>query len=279
MSVFNKLQFSKDKHIKNNSIVLMNDDINMTILDEKTFPSNIKEVTIESNKNADFMIVLRSTSNDVKYRIMPHTKGKIVLLCETESVNVKRQLILEDNAEITFIFPDFSAGDRIISFETVLRGRNAKADWNLSTFSSNNEKKEFNISFSHYGEASNADMKNYGVLLDAGTLIFSGNSTIYEDVKGAETHQTARIIVFDPNGKAEANPNLNIYHNDVIAASHAATVGKVNDEHLYYLGARGLDELAAKKLITKGYLQPIIELIDDDTLKDKLLYDLEGILQ
>ena len=134
------------------------------------------------------------------------------------------------------------------------------------------------VAIDQNGISSNADMKNYGVLLDGGTLIFSGNSTIYEDVKGAETHQTARIIVFDPDGKAEANPNLNIYHNDVIAASHAATVGKVNDEHLYYLGSRGLDEFDAKKLITKGYLQPIIELIDDDTLKDKLLHDLEGIL-
>ncbi|HZJ89815.1 MAG TPA: SufD family Fe-S cluster assembly protein [Bacilli bacterium] len=278
MSVFKKLNFNAQTASKNGVLSLKNNDLNATIVDEKTLPANVNEIILESHKPVDFIVILRSKMPELKYVVKANTSGKIVLICETENVQVKRQLILEDDASITFVFPDFSSGDRIIDFETVLVGKNAVADWNLSTFSNNKEQKDFNISFSHYGHASNADMKNYGVLLDGGTLIFSGNSTIYEHVKGAETHQTARIIVFDPDGKAEANPNLNIYHNDVIAASHAATVGKVNDEHLYYLGSRGLDEFDAKKLITKGYLQPIIELIDDDTLKDKLLHDLEGIL-
>lgn len=278
MSVFKKLNFNAQNHGETDVLLLKNNELNATIIDEEALPTNINEIVFESHKPVDLIVILRSKMPELKYTVKPHTSGKIILICETENVKVKRQLILEDDTKITFVFPDFSSGDRLIDFETVLVGKNAVADWNLSTFSNNKEQKDFNISFSHYGHASNANMKNYGVLLDGGTLVFSGNSTIYEDVKGAETHQTARIIVFDPDGKAEANPNLNIYHNDVIAASHAATVGKVNDEHLYYLGSRGLDELDAKKLITKGYLQPIIELIDDDTLRDKLLHDLEEIL-
>ena len=121
-------------------------------------------------------------------------------------------------------------------------------------------------------------MQNYGVVLNQSTLIFTGDSTIYEDVKDAETHQTARIIVFDEGSKAQADPILNIYHNDVVAASHAATVGRVNAEHLYYLNSRGLTELEAKQIITKGYLMPILGLIDDDGLKEKFTNLLEGVI-
>lgn len=278
MSTFTKLTNLESK-IKSGVLTLKHNDIFNTIFDEKNLTKDVNEVVLESSKNIDFMIVLRSTTHQVKYIVKPHTQGKIILISEDENVVINRVLSLEENAQITFVYPDFSRGNRTIDFETVLVGRNAKADWNLSTYSNNKALKNFNISFSHYGAGSSADMKNYGVLLDGGTLIFSGNSTIYEDVKGAETHQTARIIVFDPDGKAEANPNLNIYHNDVIAASHAATVGKVNDEHLYYLGTRGLDEIAARRLITKGYLQPIVELIDDEALKARLLTDLEEVLR
>ena len=55
-------------------------------------------------------------------------------------------------------------------------------------------------------------------------------------------------------------------------------MGRVNAEHLYYLNSRGLTELEAKQLITKGYLLPIINYIDDDTLKERFIAELEGVI-
>lgn len=279
MSTFEKinseLMLSEQKE---KSITLKDPFLDLKTLDEHLLPDVVEEVVLVSVKPIDLVIWLRTTSKHINYLIKAHTTGRIVFYLDEEEVNVTRTIVLEDNTDITFVCPDFNQGHRLLNIETKLNGTNAKSDWNLATYASKSFKKTFNISFSHYGDGSVADMKNYGVILDKSKLVFSGNSTIFENVKGCETHQTARIIVFDQGGVAQAEPNLNIYHNDVIAASHAATVGKINADHLYYLNTRGIDDLMAKRLITKGYLQPIMNYIEDDELKAKLLRQLEEVL-
>ncbi|MFA7449342.1 MAG: SufD family Fe-S cluster assembly protein [Bacilli bacterium] len=277
MSKFNQLKVS-EKHLENGVLTLSNNDVYYQILDENDLPKTANSITLKSQKDIDFVIVLRSKAMLITYVIDKYTRGKIVFVCENEDVVINREIHLLEGVEIELIVPDFSAGNRMFNIETKLLGERAKANWHLSSYSQNTDKKVFKISFSHFGAKSYADMQNYGVVLDQSTLIFTGDSTIYEEVKGAETHQTARIIVFDEGSVAQADPILNIYHNDVIAASHAATVGRVNAEHLYYLNSRGLTELEAKQLITKGYLLPIINFIDDDGLKERFIAELEGVI-
>ena len=60
-----------------------------------------------------------------------------------------------------------------------------------------------------------------------------------------------------------------IDENDV-EASHAAVVGKINEEHIFYLCSRGLGEEEAKRLITLGYLNPIIAYFDDQRIKEDI---------
>lgn len=277
MSKFNQLNIS-EKHLQNGVLTLSNNDTYYHILDEKDLPNEVSKIILKSQKDIDFVIVLRSKTDLITYIIDKWARGKIVFICENEDVVINREIHLLEGVEIDLIVPDFSAGNRKFNIETKLLGERSKANWHLSSYSQNTDKKVFKISFSHFGAKSYADMQNYGVVLDQSTLIFTGDSTIYEEVKGAETHQTARIIVFDEGSVAQADPILNIYHNDVIAASHAATVGRVNAEHLYYLNSRGLTELEAKQLITKGYLLPIINYIDDDTLKERFIAELEGVI-
>lgn len=277
MSNFNILKVS-EKHIKKDVLLIENNDLFYHVFDEKDLPSDITNITLKSQKDVDFVVVLRTKSPLITYNIAPYTRGKIIFVCENEDVKTSREIHLQEGAEIDLIVPDFSAGNRALNIETKLLGKGARSNWHLSSYSQNNDKKVFKISFSHFADKSFADMHNYGVVLDQSTLIFTGDSTIYEAVKGAETHQTARIIVFDEGSTAQADPILNIYHNDVIAASHAATVGRVNAEHLYYLNSRGLTELEAKQLITKGYLLPIINYIDDEEFKEKFIAQLEGVI-
>ncbi|MFA5659871.1 MAG: SufD family Fe-S cluster assembly protein [Bacilli bacterium] len=259
-------------------LTLVDHDLVGHVFDEQTLPEQITKVVLKSKRDIDFVVVLRSKSQFVTYEVAPYTKGKILFYCEHENVEIKREIILLDGTQLKMIVPDFTSGNRLLNIETKLIGVDSRANWHLASFSMNEDKKKFKISFSHYGAKSFADMQNYGVVLNQSTLIFTGDSTIYEEVKGAETHQTARIIVFDAGSRAQADPILNIYHNDVIAASHAATVGRVNAEHLYYLNTRGLTENEAKQLITKGYLMPILDEIDDEGLHQKFSSLLEGVI-
>ena len=73
-------------------------------------------------------------------------------------------------------------------------------------------------------------------------------------------------MVFDPNSDAIAKPILKIDEND-IEASHAAAVGKISDEQIFYLTSRGLSNEEAKMLITLGYLKPIFKGFDEDKVE------------
>ena len=118
-------------------------------------------------------------------------------------------------------------------------------------------------------------MDNYGVTRDDGKLTFSGVCHILKGSSGSKAHQNAKVMVFDSLSNGVAKPILKIDEND-IEASHAAIVGKINDEHIFYLTSRGLSEEEAKRIITLGYLKPILKGFDDEDVKESIEKMIEG---
>jgi Fe-S cluster assembly scaffold protein SufB len=68
-----------------------------------------------------------------------------------------------------------------------------------------------------------------------------------------------RILLLDKQSSAVAEPKLEIENNDV-KASHAATVGKIDEDQLFYLESRGVNINEAKKLIVEGFLKEVEEV-------------------
>ncbi|MGL5915281.1 MAG: SufD family Fe-S cluster assembly protein, partial [Culicoidibacterales bacterium] len=81
-------------------------------------------------------------------------------------------------------------------------------------------------------------------------------------------------MVLDDGAKATTNPILLIDEHDV-TAGHAASVGRIDAETLYYLQSRGLTNQEANALVTLGFLMPLLESITDQTLREKLLQVIE----
>ncbi|HHT55050.1 MAG TPA: Fe-S cluster assembly protein SufD, partial [Acholeplasma sp.] len=69
----------------------------------------------------------------------------------------------------------------------------------------------------------------------------------------------------------EVNPILLIEEYDLKAAGHAATVGKLDEEMLFYLQSRGIPRKDAEKLIINGFIKPVIDEIKNDELKEKFV--------
>ena len=113
-------------------------------------------------------------------------------------------------------------------------------------------------------------MENYGVCKNSSDLEFLGDAIIKKGAKKATTKQSAKIVLFDKTCHAKASPKLCIYENDV-EASHGASEGQINPDHVYYLVSRGLTEEEAKKLITLGYLNPIVKYFNDEKIKKQIV--------
>lgn len=193
-----------------------------------------------------------------------------------ESVTMKETVCLKDNAICQSGYAELSDGSLDASYHYYLDGMGATAKVRMAILSKEQEKKHYEVLIQHNQPHTYGQMDNYGVCKDQGKLVIDGIGTITKGQSGSASHQTNKIMIFDPKCHASANPYLYIDEYDV-KASHAAGVGKMDEEHLYYLQSRGLTKKQAMQLITYGYLRPVIDVIDNEKMKERFESALEKV--
>ena len=226
-----------------------------------------QEINIQERENLDVLVNEISPNSSLNINIDKNAHLNIAFLNKNNANNVKITAKVRQNAKISLYFADFSSGENKVNVTLDLLEEGASADWHLSSLASEKDNKEFSIFVNHLAPQTFATSDNYGVCKDEGKLVFSGTSYINKGCVKSDTRQNAKIMVFDKDSIAIAKPILKIDENDLVAA-HSAVVGKINDEHLFYLTSRGLNEKEAKELIIYGYLKPIVKGFVDD--KDKV---------
>ena len=117
-------------------------------------------------------------------------------------------------------------------------------------------------------------MENYSIVLQGGRYRMEATGKIEKGARGAKSHQTSRALTFDAQQTATILPKLLIDENDV-EASHATTIGQMDENQMYYLQSRGLSEDEAIRLVTIGYLLPIARISDDPKLQEALAQEIE----
>jgi Fe-S cluster assembly protein SufD len=99
--------------------------------------------------------------------------------------------------------------------------------------------------------SSKTDIK--GVVSGSAQAFVTGTIKVLPAAKNTEAFLEERILLISENAKAEAVPNLEI-ETDQVHCSHAATVGKIDEEEIFYLQTRGISANLAKKMIASGFL-------------------------
>jgi Fe-S cluster assembly protein SufD len=74
-------------------------------------------------------------------------------------------------------------------------------------------------------------------------------------------------------------PNLEIETGKIAGAGHASASGRFDDLQLFYLMARGIDEVSAKKLVVRGFLSEIIQKIEIEEVEQRLISIIEAELE
>ncbi|HET6689678.1 MAG TPA: Fe-S cluster assembly protein SufD [Miltoncostaeaceae bacterium] len=108
-----------------------------------------------------------------------------------------------------------------------------------------------------------------GAIQDAAHTVFFGNLVVPPGAPGTDAYQTNRNLVLNDGARADTIPFLEIETAEV-KCSHAGAVGRVDDEHLFYLQSRGVPTAEAKRLIVMGFLQEVLEQVSLEELRDEL---------
>src|SRR5438477_10240673 len=78
--------------------------------------------------------------------------------------------------------------------------------------------------------------------------VFHGRIIVHEDAQKTDAKQTNRNLLLSDEAQIDTKPQLEIYADDV-KCTHGATIGQIEEDALFYLRSRGIDEVSARKLL------------------------------
>jgi Fe-S cluster assembly protein SufD len=136
-------------------------------------------------------------------------------------------------------------------------------------------KKITNMEIVHEAHNTYGNMHNFAVQFDDSYFEMVANGNIKDKCPESQSHQETRVLTLGSNIRNKVIPLLLIDENDV-KASHALTIGQPDEETLYYLQSRGLSAQAAMGLLSIGYFMPVIDLVEEEELREKIRVDMES---
>ena len=108
-----------------------------------------------------------------------------------------------------------------------------------------------------------------GVLDEKAHGVFQAKTLVQRDAQKSDGQQLSRALMLSPDAVMDAKPELEIYADDV-KCSHSATVGELDDEQMFYLRARGIDEATARGLLIAAFLNEHLDLVTDESAREML---------
>src|SRR5919205_3229487 len=100
--------------------------------------------------------------------------------------------------------------------------------------------------------------------------VWVGDVLIRQAATGTDTYEINRNLLLTDGARADSVPNLEIETGEVVGAGHASATGRFDDEQLFYLMSRGIEEAEARKLVVRGFFAELIKKIPVAELRDRL---------
>lgn len=116
-----------------------------------------------------------------------------------------------------------------------------------------------------------------GILDGRSRGIFDGKIIVRKDAQKTSSRQTNNNLILSESATVDTKPQLEI-NNDDVKCSHGSTIGRLDDDALFYLRTRGLDEDQARALLTYAFASEIVDRLKIPSLRDLLQRELTAQL-
>lgn len=147
-----------------------------------------------------------------------------------------------------------------------LDGENAQCNINSLTLSKNNQHIDNNIIVNHNSAQTHSSQFVKSILFDTSTGVFNGRTIVHENAQKITAQQTNKNILLSKKAKMNANPQLEIYADDV-KCSHGSTTGQIDEDALFYLQSRGINKQDAMELMVVGFANEVLDKIPHPEIK------------
>ena len=232
---------------KNSEIVIIEETVILTETD--SFQNTVTKIKINDNASLSHTLIQKNSS-------------------QTKSINhtfVEQKASSTFNNQIVNIGGDLTRND----IDVQLNGENCTTDISgLSLLSGNNHIENYTTVI-HNSPNSNSNQLFKYILRGKSEGVFNGLVKVQPNAQYTDSQQSNKNILLSKNALMNANPQLEIYADDV-KCSHGSATGELDDDAIFYLRSRGIDLVSAQSLLIEGFAKEVIETIESDYIKQKL---------
>ncbi|MGN1001034.1 MAG: SufD family Fe-S cluster assembly protein [Bacilli bacterium] len=205
---------------------------------------------------------------DVQKDIHILVEDSVLLNIIEISKNTKNKFSLELGNESRVIYNKFSVDCNDYIY-VLLDGKYSSIKLNNSAV--NNSDSSIKFLIEHNNTNTDSYLSNHGINNSTGNMSFIVDSKVNPSAMKSTIKQESKITNIK-SGKSSILPNL-IVDLDDVEASHSAYISDFNQEYMFYMKSRGIDEKTAKKLLVNGFL--IGNLDVDYTYREKILNEVK----
>lgn len=191
------------------------------------------------------------------------------LLHELESGTIN----IPANTELTIIAVLKKGWEGIRTLNFNFEGEQSTLHFFAYTIGKNSDQFTLRTNSNHHKGHTNAYYTVRSAMSDKSQIDYLGQLNIHPQAQVIDTHLGHHTLLLSPHAKAKTTPSLEIEADDV-KAGHSASIGNLDQDVLFYLKSRGLNEETAKDLMIKGFIQADIAKIDDENIRQQVANEL-----
>ena len=135
-------------------------------------------------------------------------------------------------------------------------------------FTNGNQHLDHDTQQNHLAGNTTSDLLYKGALMDKSRSVWQGMIYVAPGADGTDGYQANRNLLLSKGSRADSIPGLEILADDV-RCTHGATVGKIDENELFYLYSRGIPEAEAKQLIVMGFFEHIMNRIPFEGVQNR----------
>ncbi|MBI2667531.1 Fe-S cluster assembly protein SufD [Candidatus Woesearchaeota archaeon] len=239
---FDTVLIVAEKNVKANIIQTKNNK-------GKLFYSEIIEIFVDDNSKVNFSTIQNLSEETVN---LVTRKSNVSRDCNFDWIDC-------------YLGSSFTLSD----VTSLLNGQGSVSN-NYSLFFGAN-KQNFDLCFNTIHNAPNttSDMLTKGALNNKSKAICRGLVRIESNANGSNGYQKEDTLLLSKEAEVDPIPNLEI-NNHNVRCTHGATVSQIDNEKLFYLKSRGLEEKDAKRLIVDGFFDSFICKIGNENIRNEL---------
>jgi Fe-S cluster assembly protein SufD len=195
-------------------------------------------------------------------------------LGESSWVFATQRAEVERDANLDWVALGFGSSRGKVRMETRLSGPGSSARVTGAYAGNGSQHLDFDTTQEHAAPNTTSDLAFRGVLEESATAVWRGMIRVDRGAQQTDAFQESRNLLLSKSAHADAIPGLEIEADDV-RCTHAAAVAQIDAEQLHYLRSHGLPDEQAKRLIIEGFLEALVERLDQGPVRAAVSVALE----